>query len=73
MILEVGNPDFTKSSAFSLVSIATAITEKINTINKVVVINFFNMYQSIFFIIRYNALYGWANVAENGEFAKPGH
>jgi hypothetical protein len=52
MILEVGNPDFTKSSAFSLVSIATAITQKINTMNTVVEMNFFNMYQSSFLIIR---------------------
>jgi hypothetical protein len=52
MILEVGRPDFTKSSAFSLVSIATAITTKINTMKTAVEMNFFNMYQSSFFIIR---------------------
>jgi hypothetical protein len=70
MIFDVGKPDLTKSSAFSLVSIATAITEKINTINKVVEMKFFNMYQSIFFIIlKKRNMYGGANVAEKEQFA----
>lgn len=73
MIFEVDNPDFTKSSAFSLVSIATAITEKISTINTVVEMNFLNMYQSIFFIIQNNAMYGGTNVTENGQFAMLSH
>ena len=44
-------PDFTKSSAFSLVSMTTDINEKINTMKSVVEINFFNMYQSSIFIL----------------------
>ena len=45
-------PDATKSSVFSLMSTATAITVKRNMAKKKVVRNFLSMYQSSFFTVR---------------------
>jgi hypothetical protein len=50
MIWYEESPDFTKSSAFSLVSITTDISENIRIMKRVVEMNFFNMYQSSIFI-----------------------
>jgi hypothetical protein len=51
MIWVVDNPDFTKSSVFSLLSTAIAMTVN-NSMQKTnVVKNFCSMYQSIFVII----------------------
>ena len=50
MICEVLKPDPTKSSVFSLMSTATAITVKRNIEKKKVVKKFLSMYQSIFFM-----------------------
>ena len=51
MIWVVDNPDFTKSSVFSLLSTATAMTVNKSMQKTNVVKNFFSMYQSIFVII----------------------
>src|SRR5687768_559923 len=45
-MVQVDKPDLTKSSAFSLESITTAITEKISTMKMVVVKVLRNMYRS---------------------------
>ena len=50
MIWVVLNPDFTKSSAFSLISITTVINVSNTMAKKKVVKNFLSMYQSSFLI-----------------------
>ena len=50
MICEKGNPDFTKSSVFSLASIATAITENMISVKKTAERYFLIIYQSRIFI-----------------------
>src|SRR6476661_185027 len=52
MIWKVESPVLTKSSVFSLLSTATAITVKESMQNRKVVKNLRSMYQSIFFIPR---------------------
>ena len=50
MICPVVNPDFTKSSAFSLISITTVIKVSSTIAKKKVVKNFLRIYQSSFLI-----------------------